>query len=198
LAKFIPHVKFPLILVFIRETFMQLETKIGPCGFLSQGVFCLLSAMLFSACTVTPTKFTIDPPYYVYDSSDKTDIKTQKTKIKMQQYAQAICEHHRKVNLKSKKRPPNPFTSDGCSLSPDGNWKSCCIEHDISYWCGGTMQDRTDADNNLESCIGDKGHAYYGWATNNIGVQTGGSPLWPTSFRWGYGWPYPYSYDSEK
>ena len=22
------------------------------------------------------------------------------------------------------------------------------------------------------------------------GVRVGGSPYWPTSFRWGYGWPY--------
>ena len=23
------------------------------------------------------------------------------------------------------------------------------------------------------------------------GVRVGGSPYFPTSFRWGYGWPYP-------
>lgn len=23
------------------------------------------------------------------------------------------------------------------------------------------------------------------------GVRVGGSPIWPTSYRWGYGWSYP-------
>jgi len=26
------------------------------------------------------------------------------------------------------------------------------------------------------------------------GVRVGGSPFFPTSFRWGYGWPYPRFY----
>jgi hypothetical protein len=26
------------------------------------------------------------------------------------------------------------------------------------------------------------------------GVRVGGSPFWPTQFRWGYGWPYPHFY----
>ena len=26
------------------------------------------------------------------------------------------------------------------------------------------------------------------------GVRVGGSPLYPTTFRWGYGWPYPKYY----
>ena len=35
------------------------------------------------------------------------------------------------------------FTSDGCSLFPDGDikdralWCDCCLAHDISYWRGG-------------------------------------------------------------
>jgi len=26
------------------------------------------------------------------------------------------------------------------------------------------------------------------------GVRVGGSPYWPTRFRWGYGWPWPRGY----
>ena len=28
------------------------------------------------------------------------------------------------------------------------------------------------------------------------GVRVGGSPYWPTQFRWGYGWPYPRGYQA--
>ena len=44
------------------------------------------------------------------------------------------------------------FTSEGCSLFPDGNfkdralWCDCCLAHDISYWHGGTKEDRKHAD----------------------------------------------------
>ncbi len=37
-----------------------------------------------------------------------------------------------------------PFTSDGCSLAPDGTlsdvekWRPCCVAHDKIYWLGGT------------------------------------------------------------
>src|SRR4051812_24034179 len=53
-----------------------------------------------------------------------------------------------------------PFTSDGCSMSPNGfskdinqSWLSCCIEHDKKYWAGGTRQEREVADLELKKCI---------------------------------------------
>jgi hypothetical protein len=27
--------------------------------------------------------------------------------------------------------PPNSFTTDGYTLSPDGTWQSCCVDHDM-------------------------------------------------------------------
>ena len=33
--------------------------------------------------------------------------------------------------------PPEPFTTDGCTWFPDGEWQSCCVDHDVTYWCGG-------------------------------------------------------------
>lgn len=44
------------------------------------------------------------------------------------------------------------FTSDGCSLFPDGNlrdrtlWCECCFRHDIAYWQGEKKEDRLNAD----------------------------------------------------
>ncbi len=86
-----------------------------------------------------------------------------------------------------------PFTTDGCSKFPDGppaepdRWRNCCLEHDKAYWLGGTRAERKEADKALKSCIAkveNRVLADVMWA----GVRAGGSPYWPTSFRWGYGW----------
>jgi len=177
---------------------MKIKTKRSVHTTFSRGLFLSLFTLLFSACASSPTEFTIDGPYTVYNSSVKADVTPAKSKDEMQKYAYDVCQQHRFSKLKRDDMPPTPFTSDGCSKSPDGNWVSCCMEHDISYWCGGTKQDRLDADNKLQQCIAHKGHPIYGWVANKLGVQVGGSPLWPTSFRWGYGWPYPYEYNAEK
>ncbi|AMO56504.1 hypothetical protein GZ77_06875 [Endozoicomonas montiporae] len=92
-----------------------------------------------------------------------------------------------------------PFTSDGCSWFPDGNlrhrtlWLDCCIAHDYAYWKGGTREQRAEADRALKSCVTDLGEPVIGWFME-FGVRMGGTPLLPTSFRWGYGWPYPRQY----
>ena len=91
------------------------------------------------------------------------------------------------------------FTTDGCSWFPDGNpgqrtsWLDCCIAHDYAYWKGGTRDDRVQADKALKRCVTQRGEPAVGWLMQ-FGVRIGGSPLWPTSFRWGYGWPYPRHY----
>lgn len=89
-----------------------------------------------------------------------------------------------------------PFTSDGCSLFPDGTfeirdkWCDCCQTHDVAYWQGGSSDERVLADAALRKCVltrtGDKGLA----ETMSFGVKVGGSPAFPTWYRWGYGWPY--------
>jgi len=100
-----------------------------------------------------------------------------------------------------------PFTSDGCSAFPDGNfdnkelWLDCCIAHDFAYWQGGTFGERRKADEALNQCVSELGEGATG-TLMYLGVRVGGSPYWPTSFRWGYGWPYPRGYkaltDKEK
>ena len=88
------------------------------------------------------------------------------------------------------------FTSDGCSLFPDGTvadrakWCDCCFEHDLAYWQGGAEEERKAADAALRDCVrertGDKALA----ETMRLGVRAGGHPAFPTWYRWGYGWDY--------
>ena len=87
------------------------------------------------------------------------------------------------------------FTSDGCSLFLNGSfedpelWKECCYKHDLAYWRGGTEEERNQADLAFKECVVKK--------TGNTelaeimyqAVRVGGSPHFPTWYRWGYGWP---------
>ena len=87
------------------------------------------------------------------------------------------------------------FKSDGCSLFVDGTfkdrelWKGCCVEHDVAYWKGGTVDERKAADLKFRECIrkttGDEALALLMYEA----VRAGGSPHFPTWYRWGYGWP---------
>jgi hypothetical protein len=100
-----------------------------------------------------------------------------------------------------------PFTSDGCSSFPDGTWEQntlwlkCCKAHDFAYWKGGTYEERVKADVALQQCVADVGEKEVA-ALMLSGVRVGGTPFLPTTFRWGYGWPYPRFYgplsDKEK
>ncbi len=94
-----------------------------------------------------------------------------------------------------------PFTSDGCSSFPNGTlaqgelWLSCCTEHDKAYWQGGSYQQRLDADIELKRCVSAVGEPVIAELMLS-GVRVGGSPYWPTNFRWGYGYSYPHGYTS--
>lgn len=91
---------------------------------------------------------------------------------------------------------PAPFTSDGCSLFPDGTfkdrskWCDCCLTHDLAYWQGGSAEERNLADMALRDCVlkrtGDQQLA----ETMYLGIRAAGHPAFPTWYRWGYGWPY--------
>ena len=92
-----------------------------------------------------------------------------------------------------------PFESDGCSAFPNGTfsqnelWLSCCQAHDYAYWQGGTYQNRLDADRELRDCVSHVGKPEIALLML-AGVRVGGSPYFPTKFRWGYGWLYPAFY----
>lgn len=88
----------------------------------------------------------------------------------------------------------SPFTTDGCSLFPDGTpaqqslWVHCCIRHDLAYWKGGNEQQRLDADNALHQCVAQTGEEKIA-KLMLAGVRVGGSPTSIMNYRWGYGWP---------
>lgn len=94
-----------------------------------------------------------------------------------------------------------PFTTDGCSVFPDGNikhhslWVNCCIRHDLAYWKGGTYDERNLADQTLKLCVANVGQSKIA-AIMMAGVRVGGTPYLPTSYRWGYGWPFFRGYKS--
>jgi len=95
-----------------------------------------------------------------------------------------------------------PFSSDGCSLFPDSSliakvdWCSCCFEHDLVYWRGGTSEEREVADSQLKECVlgktGDEALATLMYE----GVKFGGSPYFYNWYRWGYGWDYDRKYQA--
>lgn len=95
------------------------------------------------------------------------------------------------------KRALRPFTSDGCSMSPNGvpaheenrKWSQCCVEHDIAYWTGGTRSDKEAADQELQKCIAQKGYPEIA-KVYKLFVEEFGGPDSSLTFRWGYGWNY--------
>jgi hypothetical protein len=98
-------------------------------------------------------------------------------------------------------RPPAaaglvPFTSDGCSIFPDGTfedrnkWCDCCRNHDLAYWQGGSAEDRDLADAILRDCVLARTNDPQLAETMYLGARVGGHPAFPTWYRWGYGWPY--------
>jgi len=94
-----------------------------------------------------------------------------------------------------------PFSSDGCSLFPDGDlsgreWCGCCFTHDVAYWQGGSEADRLAADEALRQCVREQtGDAALAQAMY-LGVRAGGSPAVPTWYRWGYGWTFGRGYQA--
>jgi hypothetical protein len=90
----------------------------------------------------------------------------------------------------------NEFTSDGCSLFPDGTiqnhslWCECCFQHDLAYWRGGSEVQRHEADMALRACVLERTSNAALGAMMYDGVRAGGSPVFPTWYRWGYGWNY--------
>jgi len=95
-----------------------------------------------------------------------------------------------------------PFSSDGCSLFPDSSlitkevWCSCCFEHDLEYWRGGTYQEREAADQRLRECVSTKTGNKVLATLMYEGVRIGGSPYFYNWYRWGYGWSYDRKYQA--
>jgi len=89
-----------------------------------------------------------------------------------------------------------PETSDGCTWTPDFDFKPCCVTHDTAYWQGGTEAQRLTADEVFKQCIIDVGHDVVG-PLYYTGVRVFGAPHLPTYWRWGFGKDYPTGYEGE-
>lgn len=93
------------------------------------------------------------------------------------------------TNSKLTETIPADFKSDGCSMFPDGDYRDCCVEHDKSYYVGGSWTKRWRADKKLFKCVAAKKGIEHKiiapvmW----LGVRTFGVSWLPTSFRWGFG-----------
>ncbi len=84
------------------------------------------------------------------------------------------------------------FTTDYCSEWPDGKltdpkqWAECCFAHDMSYWLGGSKDDRVAADKQLKQCVKEASDSLNGFLMY-LGVRMGGRPG-NAAYAWGYGW----------
>lgn len=93
------------------------------------------------------------------------------------------------------KRPGAPLKpwsakmSNGCTLFPQGNWRSCCVKHDRKYYYGGTRMMKLRADLDLMKCIAHKGHPIMGLIAF-IGITLFGGPYWTHKARWNRGHKY--------
>jgi len=103
--------------------------------------------------------------------------------LEIQYQVMQLFQQHN-ISIASELVMIKPFSTDGCSLFPDGSltnktlWQACCIEHDKAYWQGGTYEERKAADEALEKCVGQPEIA----TLMLNGVRIGGSPYWPTPF----------------
>jgi len=84
---------------------------------------------------------------------------------------------------------PENFKSDGCSWFPDGNYRNCCVQHDLAYFKGGSWTKRWQADKKLFQCVAATNgfHNKFIAPVMWLGVRAGGVHWLPTSFRWGFG-----------
>jgi hypothetical protein len=138
----------------------------------------LCCALLLATAACVPLRSSIKPPYLVNGQQyDEQGIR---------EFAASQC----KAADAQPAHPLFPFTTDGCSLWPDGSWRQCCLVHDVSYWCGGPSA-RAEVDRELRSCVtavSNRTNAFLMYA----GIRLGGSRWLPFPWRWGYGYDWPY------
>lgn len=140
--------------------------------------FCVIAAAAASACT--PMRSKIPPPYVLDDR--------QFSATELQSYATEQCKQALE-NTEGIEMPPHAFTTDGCSAWPESRVQSCCLEHDVAYWCG--VGSRREIDQIFRRCVikhSSKAYANVAYA----GVRFGGGRFMPFPWRFGYGhrWPF--------
>lgn len=74
----------------------------------------------------------------------------------------------------------NDLVVNLCTGFPNGTWGHCCYEHDVTYWAGGTFQERKNADQRLRQCVDVSGGP---GELMHEGVRRFGAQFW--SDAWG-------------
>ncbi len=99
------------------------------------------------------------------------------------------------LSTSNKPTPNKPFSQDGCSLFFDSllwhDFTRPCLNHDIRYWAGGSLEERKGADLALKDEIEHTGPLgpilapiMYAWVR-----AFGNSPIAKAvDAHWGYGW----------
>jgi hypothetical protein len=83
-----------------------------------------------------------------------------------------------------------PFTTDKCTLIPEGTWEQCCVEHDDDYWMGGSSNERKVVDRKFRACVqGSSNNKILPLLMYSV-VRISGTPFIRTPWRWGYGWEF--------
>jgi hypothetical protein len=134
----------------------------------------LLVAALLVGCAPTYHR----PPAYRYD---------RPRSAALEEHAEEVCR-----SLPGNATlPDRRFVTDGCTLWFDGlwtgrSWQSCCVDHDLAYWCGGDSTRREIADQELASCVAAEYSPWMG-SVMRLGTRTLSGRYIPAHWRWGYG-----------
>lgn len=130
----------------------------------------VITVCIVAGCT--PTMHTVEP--YTDDAVEAAALEAR---------AAARCEARRGPKSRV---PSKTFITDGCSLWIDRSWDDCSVEHDIEYWCGGSITDRKAADAALRRCFAEFLPGWFTWGPC-AGVRIGGHPAFSVHYRWGFG-----------
>ena len=86
-----------------------------------------------------------------------------------------------------------PFVTDGCTMFVDGTisspglWRSCCVEHDLRYWYGGSDSEMDATDNHIRDCV--ERVAGASWAkVVYTGIRAGHYSPIKNKYQWSWGW----------
>ena len=87
-----------------------------------------------------------------------------------------------------------PFVTDYCTLYVEGTraqpnlWRHCCIEHDLYFWSGGSLEEKKLADLGLKSCVAKTGATTQAVLIYAAVVIGGHSPVHIKDKAWGNAW----------
>ncbi len=87
-----------------------------------------------------------------------------------------------------------PFATDYCTLYVEGTheqpnlWRHCCVEHDLYFWAGGSLDDKKATDLRLKECVKKTGANIQAVLIYTAVVIGGHSPVHIKAKQWGNTW----------